>query len=602
MARTGALRDRARPKEATGAAVLTPATDGTLLSRHSTVLPFMAPRLQGDVWPDGRLDLSVWGVGRLARLRFPAIPGPYRYSPNRVEGSDGGVHVAHSAPTMVLVGVSTARVFPARRCASWHEISAEDARPEWRISGGRREMQLPWGYLFAEQRGRDLVISAGASRDEAERALALTVAEIVAEAEAYARRCDLMPEADPVLRSMVMQGVHASLSSIRRDEAGAFAGLAAGQAYSSPARTYYRDGYWTLQLLLKLEPAVVRDQIRLLARGVQPDGEAPSGIILSGAAQSAAWRVYRDQPERYKEHHLRPEDWWSDHFDSPLFFVLVLGDYVAATGDTAEAEQHWPVVTAIIERYFRLSGPHGLPTKPRNDRDWADNVYREGLVAYDLGLWIGALDVVTRLGATLDPALAERCTTAAASGRKAIESLVWREDKQNAADYRTEDGFIEDHATLDSLTLARYSALSEPLALALLNKIEQGLETRHNVEQPYGDWGVMCAYPPFKRTRDIRAKTAFAFRYHNGSDWPYLDGLYAGERLRRRLGGARYALTRWWEMCLANGWAGPVEYFTPPFGRGSLLQGWSAMPATVALQYGAAAIGQAPSEPQRVVA
>ena len=108
--------------------------------------------------------------------------------------------------------------------------------------------------------------------------------------------------------------------------------------------------------------------------------------------------------------------------------------------------------------------------------------------------------------------------------------------------------------------------------------------------------GVLCAFPPYKRARDIRAKTAFPFRYHNGSDWPYLDGLYAEERLRRGLGGARYPLTRWWEYCLAQGWAGPVEYFAPPFGRGSLLQGWSSMPATAALKYGVDAISEASAQ------
>ena len=97
---------------------------------------------------------------------------------------------------------------------------------------------------------------------------------------------------------------------------------------------------------------------------------------------------------------------------------------------------------------------------------------------------------------------------------------------------------------------------------------------------------MLCAYPPYQRPRDVRAKSAFAFRYHNGSDWPYWDGVYAEERLRHGLGGARYALTRWWEMCLANGWAGAVEYYSPPFGRGSLLQGWSAMPAAIAIKYG----------------
>ncbi|MGO6986931.1 glycogen debranching protein, partial [Rhizobium leguminosarum] len=89
------------------------------------------------------------------------------------------------------------------------------------------------------------------------------------------------PEAQPLMRSMISQGLHAALSSVRRDEHGAFAGLAAGQAYSAPARTYYRDGYWTLQALLDREPAAVRGQIDLLARGIQPDGEAPSGVILT---------------------------------------------------------------------------------------------------------------------------------------------------------------------------------------------------------------------------------------------------------------------------------------------------------------------------------
>jgi glycogen debranching enzyme len=273
----------------------------------------------------------------------------------------------------------------------------------------------------------------------------------------------------------------------------------------------------------------------------------------------------------------------------------MVGDYVRATGDTAEAARQWPAITAIVERYFRLAGPDGLPLKPRHDRDWADNVYREGLVAYDLGLWVGALDVVAGLGATSDPVLARRAKDAAAEARKTIDRLLWTTAHQGYADYMTPDGFVEDHLTLDSLTLSRYDAVPEDKAVRLLHSIERTLESRHNTAQPYGDWGVLCAYPPYKRVRDIRAKTAFPFRYHNGSDWPYLDGLYADERLRRGLGGARYALTRWWEYCLAQGWAGPIEYFAPPFGRGSLLQGWSSMPAAVALKYGVDAINAAPS-------
>lgn len=577
----------------TTSSVLTPDADGMVRSTEPVVLPVMAPRLQGEVWANGVADLSLWGAGQLGRIRFSPLAGPYVYGPNRVTGSAGGVYVAQSAPVMLIRNSKATRIFPARRCAWWHEISAEAARPQWSRLGRARLLTLPWGTLQFEQRGADLLIAAGASVEESTKALALDADVIVAEAETYALGCDRMPDADPILRSMVVQGVHAALSSIRRDELGGFAGLAAGQAYSSPARTYFRDGYWTLQPLLKLAPDIVREQIRLLARGVQPDGEAPSGVILSGPAQSAAWRVFRDHPDRYKEHHLRPEDWWSDHFDSPLFFVLALGDYVRETGDVAEAERHWPIVTAIIERYFTLAGPDGLPLKPRNDRDWADNVFREGLVSYDLGLWVGALDVVSQLGSTRDPGLAARAAAALDKARETIDPLLWVEARQGYADYRTPDGFIEDHLVIDSLTLARYGAIPEDKARKLLNSMAATLESRHNGIQPYGDWGVLCAFPPYKRTRDIRAKTAFAFRYHNGSDWPYWDGVYAEERLRRGMGGARYALTRWWETCLANGWAGPVEYFSPPFGRGSLLQGWSGMPAAVALRYGLDAINDA---------
>jgi hypothetical protein len=143
--------------------------------------------------------------------------------------------------------------------------------------------------------------------------------------------------------------------------------------------------------------------------------------------------------------------------------------------------------------------------------------------------------------------------------------------------------------------LSRFSAISKQRAVGLLKAFESKLETRNNQEQPYGSWGVMCAYPPFKRQSDLRSKTAFPYRYHNGSDWPYWDGAYAEERLRHGLGGARYALTRWWETCLDNGWIGAVEYFSPPYGRGSLLQGWSAMPAAIVLKYGLDAANAEPA-------
>jgi hypothetical protein len=565
--------------------------DGVLVSQNAVLLPVMAPRLQADVDPAGSVTLALWAAGTLATVAFEPLPGPFEYSPNRVMSRRGAVHVAQSAPAMVIRGTRLRRLTAAPRAAWWHDASASP-RSITRTEGHRRICTLGWGVVVTEQRDDDLVLTVGATESEARTGLATSVDQIVAEADAYCGLCDRMPEADPILRSMVAHGTHATLSSVRQDEHGRFAGLAAGQAYSAPARTYYRDGYWTLLPLLDCSPEVVRDQIRLLAMGIQPDGEAPSGVILSGLAQAAAWDTFRRGDKVYAGEHLRQGDWWSDHFDSPLFFVLALGDYARVTGDFDEARRHWPIVNAIFARYQRAKGEHGLPLKPDHDRDWADNVYREGLVAYDLGLWVGALDAIVAMGEPLDPTLAAEAAQSAATARAAIDRHLWVEATGNYADFIRTDGFIEDHLTLDSLTLLRHDAVPEARALAVLDKVQQRLESVNNAAQPYGDWGTLCAFPPFKRARDVRSKTAFAYRYHNGSDWPYLDAIYAHERLRRGLPGARYALTRWWQACLASGWAGAVEYYSPPFGRGSLLQGWSGLPAHVAVTHRAVLTGR----------
>jgi hypothetical protein len=557
---------------------LTARDDGLLDAVGPITLPFMAPRLQGQLAADGRLDLSLWAAGRLGSLRVRQAAGPFVVGPNRLTWPGGGLYVAQSAPTLLIRGAATGPFYAARRAVSWDRQSHPPARRQTIASV--LHIELPWAVILIERRGGDTVIAAGATLDEARRGLALSSALIVAEADSYVAGCDSAPAADPVLRGMVLQGTHAALASVRRDRDGAFAGLAAGLAYSVPARTYFRDGYWTLQRLLQIRPLIVRDQIDLLAHGVQPDGEAPSGVIVSDDHQSRAWEALRAGRRRISATHRRPGEWWSDHFDSPLFFVLTISDYAAATGDTEPAHRHWPLVRAIYRRYAALADAGGgLPAKPHNDRDWADNVYREGLVAYDIGLWVGALDAIAHLGAAHDPETADAAAAQAIVARAAVDRL-WRVD--HYADYLRADGSAEDHLTLDSLMLVRYDAAAPDKALIVMEAVRRRLESRHNAAQPWGDWGMLCAYPPFATRSDLRSKTAFPYRYHNGADWPWLDGVYARERRRRGLDDARYPLVRWWETSLERGWAAPVEYFSPPYGRGGLLQGWSSYPAAVA--------------------
>ncbi|MFI4935445.1 MAG: GH116 family glycosyl hydrolase [Caulobacterales bacterium] len=546
---------------------MAPRADGLLTADRAPTLPLMGRRLQGQLSTAGVLTLSLWGLGEVARVRVHGLEGPFVLAPNRIAGrGESGLTLAQSAPALALRGLRLGPLSP-----------------------------LGQGEIVAEQRGEGWLIACGATGAEAARGLALSIPAVGAEAEAYIQRCDLLPAADPLIRSLIIQGVHAALSSIRQDERGGFAGLAAGLAYSVPARTYFRDGYWTLQMLLRLAPKIALAQIDLLAGGVQDDGEAPSGVIVDLSESSKAWERRRSEDASLAAVHRRAGEWWSDHFDSPLFFVLAVGDYVAATGDDEPARRHWPRLAAIFERYRRLSGAEGLPVKPRNDRDWADNVYRDGLVAYDLGLWVGALDALARLGERQDPPLAEEARRTAVSARQAIDPALWCGAWY--ADYVRPDGSAEDHLALDSLILLRHDAVPEARARLTLEAVRARLESRHNQDQPYGDFGVLCAFPPFARRTDLRGKTAFAYRYHNGGDWPWLDAVYAAERLRRGLGGWRYPLTRWWRSCLEAGWAGPVEYFSPPFGRGSLLQAWSSLPAAVALKYAGEVLAGDPDSP-----
>jgi len=534
---------------------LRPRADGLLEADRPPAFPIMAPRLQGELSGAGSVSLSLWGEAGAARLRLAGIEGPLVAAPGRLEGRSGwSLAVARSAPALALRGI----------------------RPQVEHHAGPLRLELI-------QRGEDWLVALGASEAEAARASSLSIPAVAAEAEGHIRRCDAMVGADPLLRSLVVQGVHAALSSCREHEDRSFGGVAAGLAYGAPARTYYRDSYWTMQLLLRLAPAMAAAQIDLLAAQVHDDGEAPSGVIVAGSELTELWERLRLSRPVLSAIHWRPQEWWSDHFDSPLLFVLAVGDYVAATGDDGLADRHWTRLRAVFERYQRLRGPAGAPLKPANDRDWADNVVREGLVAYDLGLWVGALEVLARLGQTRDPELSAQAAQQASLARPAIEAALWR--GRWYADYVRSDGAAEEHLALDSLTLLRFQAVQEPRALAVLEAVRAHLESRRNGRQPWGDFGMLCVFPPFARHADLRDKSSFPYRYHNGADWAWLDGLYAAERLRRGLPGWRYPLVRWWEYALEQGWAGAVEYASPGFGRGSLLQAWSSLPASVALAF-----------------
>jgi hypothetical protein len=386
---------------------------------------------------------------------------------------------------------------------------------------------------------------------------------------------------DLLLRSMYAACVNVAVSSYKELPSG-FAGLWAGPGYNYPPRTYFRDSYWTALPLLPYRPRWVRSSLLTLAAGVHGDGRCPSGLI------DLTILPFSDQEQE------GAADWLSDHQDSPAYFVLLLHDYLAWTGDRGILDEHVPDGRTLWYcAHDCLNRLIATPAKDRAPNDWADNVLRSEWVTYDLALLHGALLAASAIARSVDdPDTAATYNHDAQHIGELLQIHLWDAERGYFADYRRTGDyggspFLEDHLPLDSLMALRFGAANPDQASRVLLAVRDRLETRNNIEQHYGDWGVMACWPPYHLRADLFGKSADPLRYHNGAVWPYLNAIYAQLLLERDDPGWRYPLSRWWEVQLEKGWLTPVEFFAPPFPPGAFLQGWSGMAASAMLVGGA---------------
>ena len=392
---------------------------------------------------------------------------------------------------------------------------------------------------------------------------------------------------NPVLNSLYVSGLNAARSMFKEFPDG-FKGLVAGPDYAYPPRIYFRDSYWTAQALIDTTPKLVREHLVSLSAGVHPDGKCPSGIFASHLLKE--WHAPANCDS----------DWLADHFDSPAYFILLLNDYLKATGDWALLEEvskpanprlGWPRQTigekaraAIDYLISRDTDSDGLIEKPYAANDWADNIRRSTWVSYDQALYIAALrayaGMCEHFGKTGD---ADRYTQKADQALRGMLRELWDNDLGYLVNYRR-PGFTEKNLSADTLVSQYFHLLSDDKARRILEAADFNLRAKNNHQQPYGDYGVLCAYPLYSKHEDLFDKSAQPFCYHNGADWPYWDGVYASILLERNDPSGLEVLTRWWEYGLEQGWLTPVEYYSPPFPVGGMLQGWSSMPAAILLR------------------
>jgi hypothetical protein len=350
----------------------------------------------------------------------------------------------------------------------------------------------------------------------------------------------------------------------------------------TPSRTYFRDGYWTSQILLPWSIDKVKNQILTLARGVHSSGQCPGGVLLV----------------------VDGTDWQSDYYDSPSYFVMLVYDYIAWSGDFSILD-YWINNSTIWEKmlkcmeYLNSTDTNGnyLPEKPwRCERDWTDQVYRDPEVTYNSVLYYRALVCVSEIAKEIgEESITEEMSERAEKVKQSINENFWDEKLGYYIDYEREiPENREDHLNGDTFIALLYGVADESQRDTYLEEASKLLHTENNGRQPYGDWGVMCCYPLYSsyllglngRGGDTFEVSALPYHYHNGSDWPCLDGVNAMTRLWFGDEDYEYPLTRWWRYSMEKRWLTPVEWYCPepqPYTTWGFKHGGSSFPGAAIL-------------------
>lgn len=371
---------------------------------------------------------------------------------------------------------------------------------------------------------------------------------------------------DAVLKRLFDESMDVALSAIRMTRDGSRY-IAAGSSYDDPPRVYYRDSYWTSGLLLMIEPSVVRDQILLLARGIGSNGSVPSAMPVN------------------PKNTVMPL--WRDHYDSGPYFIMLVSDYIRWTGDTSilkETINGRSIIKAAesILSYLSLQDHDGnlLPEKPPDSyQDWADTIPRGGEVISNVVLYAHAIREMGQLARVIGEKENGRAYDRLFEIiQYQINDRLWNE-KTNSYFERCEKNVCDDRLTNESSLAALFDVIDHKNLEVFFDRL-QFLETKRNPEIDYGDWGVVNVFPPYSNPRP--------YTYQNMTDWPFLDAINGGARLKHGNADWEYPLTRWWTYFDARRKAGHrlPEFVSPIDETAGDAQAWSVAPAVSFVRYG----------------
>ena len=219
-------------------------------------------------------------------------------------------------------------------------------------------------------------------------------------------------------------------------------------------------------------------------------------------------------------------------------FVIALGDYVRYTGDVSLVRELYPNVVASIEGSFRrFTDARGLLVHADNET-WMDARREPDLVAYaprgtranDIqALWYGQLRTGSEFASLLgERATARRWNAAADAVRSAFADEFVRpggpDRPLSVADHVTAGG-EPDHTLRPNVLFAA----------SLLPDAEAAAVTARAWSRLVFPWGVATLDPadpgfhPYHVAPGCWHKDA---AYHNGTVWPWLDGVFVDALVR----------------------------------------------------------------------
>lgn len=285
-----------------------------------------------------------------------------------------------------------------------------------------------------------------------------------------------------------------------------------------------RDSLLTAWLLLDADPSLARSVLTYLAarqgRREDPFHDEEPGKIMHEHRESELSRI-GEMPFRT----------YYGSADSTPLFVIVLGDYVARTGDVALARQfepNWRSAIGWIERYadprglinFRQRADgHGLTVQSWKDSDdsmsYADGTLGRGglAVAEVQGYVFAAFKAAAELSRLCGGAPAQRENWLARADALAatFDRLFWMPEQDTYALALDASGRQLDVVASDSGHLLWSGIVPEAKASRVIARLF--------ADDMWSGYGL--------RTLSTKEKRYNPLSYHNGSVWPHDTALFA---------------------------------------------------------------------------